>query len=585
MLQIVKIEHNKERFRSFVGNLILITIISLFVFILIASLIGMNQNISVLPSQASLSKSQATEDFLSMANLAYFSMRTMFRMIIGMFWSFLFSFVFGVLAVRFKTARRLILPLVNFLESVPLLGFLTFTTTFLLGLFPGSVMGVEALAVFAVFTGQAWNIMLTLYQTMEVVPTDLTEVTTQFKYNAWEKFWRLEFVYSIPGLLWNVVISQTAAWFALVASEQATVAIPKDTTLMLPGIGSYIQIALDRADFISCLFAVIALLINVILLNFLVFQPLIKASYYFRYDTGTNSDNPPKSIIYDLIEPASLGRWFLIKFEILKNFWIYRLPKIWYLFSLDELFQFLGRMKSFFVTLWYMALLVIGVSGAIKLYYFLPHDDFGIIPKLTLYTTLRVLLAMVVSGVIFTPLAVWVASSKKRLSYVQPIGQILGSIPSSIYTPFIIIFISLGYQQMEWWILPLIMVGCQWYYFFNVIGGYLAIPDEIRDVTKIFPLSRVKWWTKYLIPSILPYIITAIINAAGAAWNADIAAESIQWGKNKIEVTGLGQYISANNGIKDKSALGTLAMCIKVGFCIAFVWQPLYKYARERFHY
>ncbi|WP_407856114.1 ABC transporter permease subunit [Enterococcus hailinensis] len=585
MLQIVKIEHNKERFRSFVGNLILITIISLFVFILIASLIGMNQNISVLPSQASLSKSQATEDFLSMANLAYFSMRTMFRMIIGMFWSFLFSFVFGVLAVRFKTARRLILPLVNFLESVPLLGFLTFTTTFLLGLFPGSVMGVEALAVFAVFTGQAWNIMLTLYQTMEVVPTDLTEVTTQFKYNAWEKFWRLEFVYSIPGLLWNVVISQTAAWFALVASEQATVAIPKDTTLMLPGIGSYIQIALDRADFISCLFAVIALLINVILLNFLVFQPLIKASYYFRYDTGTNSDNPPKSIIYDLIEPASLGRWFLIKFEILKNFWIYRLPKIWYLFSLDKLFQFLGRMKSFFVTLWYMALLVIGVSGAIKLYYFLPHDDFGIIPKLTLYTTLRVLLAMVVSGVIFTPLAVWVASSKKRLSYVQPIGQILGSIPSSIYTPFIIIFISLGYQQMEWWILPLIMVGCQWYYFFNVIGGYLAIPDEIRDVTKIFPLSRVKWWTKYLIPSILPYIITAIINAAGAAWNADIAAESIQWGKNKIEVTGLGQYISANNGIKDKSALGTLAMCIIVGVCIAFVWQPLYKYARERFHY
>lgn len=585
MLQIVKIEHNKERFRSFVGNLILITIISLFVFILIASLIGMNQNISMLPSQASLSKSQATEDFLSMANLAYFSMRTMFRMIIGMFWSFLFSFVFGVLAVRFKTARRLILSLVNFLESVPLLGFLTFTTTFLLGLFPGSVMGVEALAVFAVFTGQAWNIMLTLYQTMEVVPTDLTEVTTQFKYNAWEKFWRLEFVYSIPGLLWNVVISQTAAWFALVASEQATVAIPKDTTLMLPGIGSYIQIALDRADFISCLFAVIALLINVILLNFLVFQPLIKASYYFRYDTGTNSDNPPKSIIYDLIEPASLGRWFLIKFEILKTFWIYRLPKIWYLFSLDKLFQFLGRMKSFFVTLWYMALLVIGVSGAIKLYYFLPHDDFGIIPKLTLYTTLRVLLAMVVSGVIFTPLAVWVASSKKRLSYVQPIGQILGSIPSSIYTPFIIIFISLGYQQMEWWILPLIMVGCQWYYFFNVIGGYLAIPDEIRDVTKIFPLSRVKWWTKYLIPSILPYIITAIINAAGAAWNADIAAESIQWGKNKIEVTGLGQYISANNGIKDKSALGTLAMCIIVGVCIAFVWQPLYKYARERFHY
>ncbi|MFC4771413.1 ABC transporter permease subunit [Enterococcus hermanniensis] len=585
MLQTVEINHKRERFKSLLGNMVLIAMIGLFTFILIASVLGMNQNISVLPSQNSLSKVRTTRDFLSITNLAYFSMRTMFRMIVGMFWSFIFSFVFGVLAVRFKTARRIILPLVNFLESVPLLGFLTFTTAFLLGLFPNSVMGAEAVAVFAVFTGQAWNIMLTLYQTMEVVPTDLAEVTTQFKYSAWEKFWRLEFVYSIPGLLWNVVISQTAAWFALVASEQATVALPKDTTLMLPGIGSYIQIALNRADFISCLWAVLALLVNVGLLNFLVFQPLIKASYYFRYDTGNSSDNPPKSIIYNLIEPASLGHWLLVKFEIFKNFWLYKLPKIWYLFKFDQLFHFLGKLKNFFATLWYIVLLIVGVICTIKLYYFLPHSDFGMIPKLTFYTTLRVFLAMVVSGLIFTPLAVWVASSKRRLNYIQPLGQILGSVPSSVYTPFIIIFISLGYQQMEWWILPLIMVGCQWYYFFNVIGGYLAIPDEIRDVTKIFPLSRFQWWTKYLLPSILPYIVTAIINAAGAAWNADIAAESIQWGKNKIEVVGLGQYISTNDGIKDKSALGTLAMCAIVGLCIAFVWQPLYKYARERFHY
>lgn len=118
-------------------------------------------------------------------------------------------------------------------------------------------MGAEAVAIFAIFTGQAWNIMLTLYQIMEVIPSDLVNVTDQFKYNAWEKFWRLEFVYSIPGLLWNVIISQTAAWFALVASEQASVAFPKETNLYLPGIGSYIQVALNRADFKSCLWAVL----------------------------------------------------------------------------------------------------------------------------------------------------------------------------------------------------------------------------------------------------------------------------------------------------------------------------------------
>ena len=258
----------------------------------------MNRPLHTLPSEEFLATPSKTDDFLSPSNLFYFSIRTMFRMIVGMAWSFLFSFVFGILAVKYKTARRVILPLVNFLESVPLLGFLTFTTAWLLGLFPGNVMGAEAVAIFAIFTGQAWNIMLTLYQIMEVIPSDLVNVTDQFKYNAWEKFWRLEFVYSIPGLLWNVIISQTAAWFALVASEQASVAFPKETNLYLPGIGSYIQVALNRADFKSCLWAVFALLINVVILNFLVFQPLVRATYYFKYETDVESTTPPKSIIY-----------------------------------------------------------------------------------------------------------------------------------------------------------------------------------------------------------------------------------------------------------------------------------------------
>ena len=261
------------------------------------------------------------------------------------------------------------------------------------------------------------------------------------------------------------------------------------------------------------------------------------------------------------------------------------LPKVWYFFKLDYLYRLLAKLRHFFKTLWYVSLTIIGVYCSIKLYHFLPHQDFSMIPRLTLYTTLRVTLAMVVAGIIFTPLAIWVANDNRRLSIVQPIGQILGSIPSNVYTPFIVLIISMGFNKLEWWILPLIMVGCQWYFFFNVIAGYLAIPDDIRDVTKLFKLSKWQWWTKFLIPSILPYLITAIINAAGAAWNADIAAESIQWGKKSIDVTGLGQYIAANDGVKDKSALGTLAMCFVVGLCIAFVWQPLYRAAKQKFHY
>lgn len=221
------LDTKQPKVKSIMGDFILIGIICLFAFILIVTQITINQPLSSLPSQSSVDDVKKMHDFLSIGNLAYFSMRTMFRMIVGMMWSILFSVICGVLAIKFKTARRIILPMVNFLESVPLLGFMTFTTAFLLGLYPGSVMGAEALAIFAVFTGQAWNIMLSLYQIMEVVPKDLKEVTSQFRYSAWEKFWRLEFVYSIPGLLWNLVISQSAAWFAIVASEQVTVAIPR----------------------------------------------------------------------------------------------------------------------------------------------------------------------------------------------------------------------------------------------------------------------------------------------------------------------------------------------------------------------
>lgn len=570
---------------TLIGNLTLLIILGIFIFIIVFSWLKMNRPLHTLPSEEFLATPSKTDDFLSPSNLFYFSIRTMFRMIVGMAWSFLFSFVFGILAVKYKTARRVILPLVNFLESVPLLGFLTFTTAWLLGLFPGNVMGAEAVAIFAIFTGQAWNIMLTLYQIMEVIPSDLVNVTDQFKYNAWEKFWRLEFVYSIPGLLWNVIISQTAAWFALVASEQASVAFPKETNLYLPGIGSYIQVALNRADFKSCLWAVFALLINVVILNFLVFQPLVRATYYFKYETDVESTTPPKSIIYHLLKKATLTRYFSKAFVKFSHFWIYDLPKVWYFFKLDYLYRLLAKLRHFFKTLWYVSLTIIGVYCSIKLYHFLPHQDFSMIPRLTLYTTLRVTLAMVVAGIIFTPLAIWIANDNRRLSIVQPIGQILGSIPSNVYTPFIVLIISMGFNKLEWWILPLIMVGCQWYFFFNVIAGYLAIPDDIRDVTKLFKLSKWQWWTKFLIPSILPYLITAIINAAGAAWNADIAAESIQWGKKSIDVTGLGQYIAANDGVKDKSALGTLAMCFVVGLCIAFVWQPLYRAAKQKFHY
>ena len=219
-------------------------------------------------------------------NLLYYSLRTSMRFLLGMAWSLLFSVVFAVLAARYTPLRRVILPFVNFMESVPLVGFLTFTTVYFLNLYPHSVMGLECTAIFAVFTGQAWNMMLTLYQTLRIVPKELDEAARSFNYNPWQRFWRLEFIYSVPGLLWNAMVSQSAAWFALVASEAIPVG---DRSVELPGVGSYIAEALAQQNVPAILYAIVALAANIVLLDQLVFRPLVRYTARFKYEDVTAS--------------------------------------------------------------------------------------------------------------------------------------------------------------------------------------------------------------------------------------------------------------------------------------------------------
>ncbi|MCT6651239.1 ABC transporter permease subunit [Lactiplantibacillus plantarum] len=205
--------------------------------------------------------------------------------------------------------------------------------------------------------------------------------------------------------------------------------------------------------------------------------------------------------------------------------------------------------------------------------------------KWTFLTTSRVLIAVLLSALIFIPLAVWVASNARRLKLIQPVGQVLGSIPADIYIPIVALMITLTGTTQHWWVIPLIMTGTQWYFFFNIIAGYLAIPSDIKDVVNIFHLSGWRWWTHFLIPSLFPSFITAIINAAGAAWNADIAAELISWGTHQYAVTGLGAYIAQNINNKPAEATGVLIICVIVGLCVVLIWQPLYRFAERRFHY
>ncbi|MCH6194057.1 ABC transporter permease subunit [Serratia sp. X10] len=517
-------------------------------------------------------------------NLLYYSLRTSMRFLLGMAWSLLFSVVFAVLAARYAPLRRVILPFVNFMESVPLVGFLTFTTVYFLNLYPHSVMGLECTAIFAVFTGQAWNMMLTLYQTLRIVPKELDEAARSFNYNPWQRFWRLEFIYSVPGLLWNAMVSQSAAWFALVASEAIPVG---DRSVELPGVGSYIAEALAQQNVPAILYAIVALAANIVLLDQLVFRPLVRYTARFKYEDVTANRALGNPWFYNSLAFSHVGAALGRTLRALADLWLFKLPRLWYALGLHRLFRLAAKGNWLWRSLWYLGVVLACVWFGYQLWEYFPKQYFAMLPEWMLLTTARVAAAMLLSVAIFTPLGVWIGLNPRLVKIFQPIIQILAAIPPNIFYPLIAAFIAIYHQDLGWWAIPMIMLGTQWYVLFNVIAGVSAIPTQITEVSETFGLRRFRWWRYYMLPAIFPYIVTGIISAAGGAWNSAIAAEVIQWGSTTLSATGLGAFISVvtDAGKNPESALGCAAMCALVALCIIFVWQPLYRIAETKFKY
>ncbi len=517
-------------------------------------------------------------------NLLYYSLRTSMRFLLGMAWSLLFSVVFAVLAARYTPLRRVILPFVNFMESVPLVGFLTFTTVYFLNLYPHSVMGLECTAIFAVFTGQAWNMMLTLYQTLRIVPKELDEAARSFNYNPWQRFWRLEFIYSVPGLLWNAMVSQSAAWFALVASEAIPVG---DRSVELPGVGSYIAEALAQQNVPAILYAIVALAANIVLLDQLVFRPLVRYTARFKYEDVTASRPLGNPWFYNSLAFSHVGAALGRTLRALADLWLFKLPRLWYALGLHRLFRLAAKGNWLWRSLWYLGVVLACIWFGYRLWEYFPKQYFAMLPEWMLLTTARVAAAMLLSVAIFTPLGVWIGMNPRLVKIFQPIIQILAAIPPNIFYPLIAAFIAIYHQDLGWWAIPMIMLGTQWYVLFNVIAGVSAIPTQITEVSESFGLRRFRWWRYYMLPAIFPYIVTGIISAAGGAWNSAIAAEVIQWGSTTLSATGLGAFISVvtDAGKNPESALGCAAMCALVALCIIFVWQPLYRIAETKFKY
>jgi NitT/TauT family transport system permease protein len=518
---------------------------------------------------------------LDPANLPEYALRTTLRMFAAILVSLLFTFVVATLAAKSRKAELVIVPALDILQSVPVLGFLTFTVVFFLGLFPGSEFGAECAAIFAIFTSQAWNMAFSFYQSLRTVPRDLDEVSRHFQLSPWLRFWRLEAPFAAPGLIWNTMMSMSGGWFFVVASEAITVG---DTTVKLPGIGSWLAVAIDAKDIHAVILAVLVMAAVILAYDQLLFRPIVAWADKFRFEQ-TAAPQRPHSWVYDLwrrgkvvrrVSPAIGWAAALIS----------RLPLG---FARPAKARRKSAAGSLLDRLWLVAVLAV-VAYALWHIVLFTHASLSAQDLLTaiglgLLTLLRVAVLIALASLIWVPIGVWIGLRPGVATRVQPVAQFLAAFPANVLFPMAVVVIVREHLDPDIWLSPLMVLGTQWYILFNVIAGASAFPTDLREASTLFRLRTWQWWRKVIVPGILPYYVTGALTASGGSWNASIVAEVASWGDTKLRAAGLGSYIADASAAGDypQVVLGIVVMSVMVVTCNRLIWRPLYRLAERRF--
>lgn len=513
-------------------------------------------------------------------NLPGYALRTTLRMFAALFASLAFTLAIGTLAARSRRAEQIIVPALDILQSVPILGFLTFTVTFFMGLFPGRQLGVELASIFAIFTSQAWNMAFSFYQSLRSVPSDLEEVSRGFGLSPLRRFLRLELPFATPALVWNAMMSMSGGWFFVVASEAITVG---NTSVTLPGIGSWLALAIDRSDFTGVAWAVGAMAVVILLYDQLVFRPVVAWADRFRFEQVASTERP-RSWAYELFRRtrllplllmplAGLGRALLMLDPV-------RAPRP------------AGRAEArrgvigdrvwtaaLAIAVLFAAWTIIGYVGRT-----LDWAEAAAVFGLACLTMLRVLALIAVASLIWVPVGVWIGLRPQWAERLQPVAQFLAAFPANVLFPFAVIAIVRWKLDPDIWLSPLMVMGTQWYILFNVIAGASAIPTDLREAAGMFGVRGWQWWRQVALPGIFPYYVTGALTASGGSWNASIVAEAVSWGDDHLHASGLGAFIADATAIGDypRVALGIAMMSL---FVIAFnrlLWRPLYSFAERR---
>ena len=516
------------------------------------------------------------------ADLPYDAARSLLRMFIGLAASLVFTFAYATAAARSRRAATVLLPILDILQSVPVLGFLSVTVTAFIALFPHSVLGLEAASIFAVFTAMAWNMTFAFYQALITQPAELDEAARVLRLTRWQRFWTLDVPSGAIPLVWNGMMSFGGAWFFLSASEAISVA---GHTYALPGVGSYAASALVEGNLAGVGEAIAAMIVMILATNVLFWRPLVAWSERFRTEQSSGAETPRSSILWVLRRsriPPALSR----SLDPLRE-------------GMDRATRPLGladsplqvdqrRRRAGDVVFGAVVVAACAYGAYAALDYVERTIGLGAFPHaffLGSITFARVIVIVIGSTLLWVPLGIVIGLSPRATRLAQPVVQIAASFPANLIYPAVVAAFVVLHIGLNWGGILLMSLGAQWYVLFNVIAGASAVPSDLREAITALRLPRWERWKALYLPAVIPAYVTGGITAAGGAWNASIVAEVVDYGSHHLVAEGIGAYITEATARGDFPAIfvGVVVMSVYVVATNRLVWRRAYRIAEERF--
>ena len=516
---------------------------------------------------------------LSPWDLPYYAARSLLRMFVALGASVVFTLAVATWAARSTRAARLILPALDILQSVPVLGFLSVTVTFFIALIPGHVLGLELASIFAIFTSQVWNLTFAFYHVLTTLPREQAEALRLYRVSAWQRFTHFELPAGIIPLVWNGMMSFGGSWFFLAASEAITVL---NQELFLPGVGSFMALAAKAADIRALGWAVLTMIVMILVVDAAFWRPLVAWAEKFKVEESAAAELATSPLL-DVLRRSHLVPWFearLARFdESLDRLWRRSFR------SSDVDRPAPGRWDRTLTGILWAAIALLVLRGSLFVVTGITWHEAIKVLGLGLLTLLRVVVVVTLAALVWTPIGTWIGMNPRVARFAQPVVQVLASFPANFLFPlFAIVFVRFG-LSLEWGGTLLMALGAQWYVLFNTIAGATAIPNDLREMTRDLGVRGVTLWRALILPAIFPAWVTGALTAAGGAWNASIVAEVVTWGDTTLKATGLGAYITAATTAGDwpRIVLGVAVMSAYVVVLNRLVWRRLGRLAAVRY--